>query len=206
MLRTTKKEMGFYNNFNQMIDIVNKAAKTFYEIMEAGADLENRVKEISDYEHQCDDIVHSSFAEINRAFVTPIDREDIIIITKAIDDIMDEIEETAARFVMYNIHKIRPEMLAFSKLILSSAEHLKNLLALLPKKNFENMRSLVEKVNELENEGDTLYRNEIKKLFINNVEATDIIRLSGIYDSFEDSLDACEKLASVIEGIVMKNA
>ncbi len=206
MLRTTKKELVFFEDFINMIDTVYEASEKFETMLADYKNVQQHIQGISDLEHKCDAIVHKTFERVNLAFITPIDREDILIIIKTIDDIIDQIEETAYRFSVYNVKAVKPEAVQFAKLIKKAVVNLQKLIRLIPQKSNKDIHELIVIVNRIENEGDALYRKEIANLFTNETNAIEIIRWNGIYDCFENTLDACEHVANLVEGIVMKNA
>ncbi len=206
MLRTTKKELIFFEDFDNIMDVICKGTREFEKIFSDYQNLIKYTETLSEYEHECDVLGHKVFERVNQSFITPIDREDIVDIVKSLDDIMDKIEETAHRFAMYNIKEVKPEAVRFSKLIVEAVDELQKLIHFIPEKNREEMKKLIISINKLENDGDDLYRQEIAKLFRDESDAVEVIRWSNIYDSLEESLDACEVVANLVEGIVMKNA
>lgn len=207
MLRTTKRERLFYTDFQKMIDTIYEAAKKLEELLENYTNTEVRINEITELEHSCDILCHQAIERINGAFITPIDREDIYLIDKSLDDIMDHIEETAARFSIYNIKVIKPEAVVFAKVITASIVHLQRLIELMPLgKAAKEMQAEIIEVNRLENQGDTIYRQQLTNLFANEQNAVELLAWSSVYESLETALDACEDIASIIEGVLMKHA
>jgi len=207
MLRTTKKEAAFYTAFSEVIALTHEAAVYLNDMMNNYTDVEPKALKMTEYEHQCDALIHDLFARVHSAFITPIDREDIFLIAKSLDDIMDELEESAHLFLVYNTVKIKPEAIRFSELILEAVKHLTELISLMSNmKSIKKMGEHIIEVNRLENQGDTIYREEISKLFKEESDPIQVIRWNGIYSRLEKALDACEYVANVIEGVVLKHA
>ncbi len=207
MLRTTKKELEFYNDFLSMLELIQKASIKLEDLMKNFTNIEVKISEIAELEHECDVLAHKSFERINAAFITPIDREDILIIVKKLDDILDHIEETAMRFQIYGITSVKAEAIVFVKIISNCVEHLRKMIDYMPSsKTFPQLKEAVIEINRLENQGDVIYKEELKKLFSNEKDTLEIIKWNGIYDYLEKALDSCEDVANIIEGVVMKHA
>ena len=207
MLRVTKKEAVFFTYFSEMINMAYESSRALEDLMTNFTDISNKIKAISEIEHACDIHVHKILKQLNATFITPIDREDIYLIAKELDNIVDNIEETAHRFVIFNVKEIKPESIEVSKIITQSISHLQKLLAeLVYMKASDTMLKEIIEVNRLENQGDVIYRDELTKLFATETDAINVIRWQGIYSYLEKALDACEDVANIIEGVVMKHA
>ncbi len=206
MFRTTKKEMIFYDDFQKIIDLVYDAAICFEKMLNDFQNVSKYTEQITKFEHECDKLVHGVFERVNSSFITPLDREDIIAIAKALDEVLDQMEETVHRFSVYRITAMKDEASTLAKLIKNSVEDLQKLIRLLPEKSYKEMHKYIVTVNDYENQGDHLYRKELANLFANETDAIEIIKWNAIYDCLENTLDACEVVANMVEGIVMKNA
>jgi uncharacterized protein Yka (UPF0111/DUF47 family) len=207
MLRVTKKEAVFFKYFSEMIDMAHEAAIGLEDLMTNFTDIEVKVHAITDVEHRCDLQVHLILQKLNAAFITPIDREDIYSIAKELDEIVDHIEETATRFIIYNIKEVKPAAIEVSKLITRSIVHLQVLLKEFAHvKVSESVINEVIEINRLENVGDEIYRNELTNLFLQESNAVELIKWEGIYTYLEKAMDSCEYVTNIIEGVVMKHA
>lgn len=207
MFRITPREKIFFDFFIETADKACLAAKKLDELVDNYTDVNSKVQAIKEVEHDCDKCVHNIFSQLNKSFITPIDREDIYEIAKVLDNITDFIESTAQDFTMFNVTSMTDEAKKFTSLIVNCTEELKCVMTEL--KDLKVSKILLEKiieVNRIENEGDELYRASMAKLFSNGMDTKDILKWSVIYDSFENSLDACEDVANIVEGVVMKNA
>jgi len=207
MLRTTKKEASFYTAFLDVISLTHEAAVYFNAMLTDYTGIEAKVQQMTEYEHKCDAMIHELYARVHAAFITPIDREDIYLLAKCLDDIMDELDESAHLFQVYNATEIKPEAIRVSALIVDAAAHLTELIRLMPNmKAIERMNEHIIEVNRLENQGDAIYREELTKLFKNETDAISLVRWKGIFSRLEKALDACEAVANAIEGVVLKHA
>ena len=149
---------------------------------------------------------HEIMAQLNKSFITPIDREDINLIARVLDNIVDEIESTAHRFLMFNVTTIRDDVLEIASAIVEGTNELLNVM--LELKNMKKSKNLIDKiieVNRIENVGDTLYRKAMTNLFQSEKDAIEVIKWKEIYQYMEHTLDACEDVANIVEGVVMKN-
>ena len=207
MFRMSKAEVVFFDLFEQASEKANQCANALYALATDYTDVAQKVKAIEVIEHECDLLVHETMKYLNAAFITPIDREDIFEIAKEMDNIVDAIEAIAHRFVMFNVQSITEDAKDMCKLITQCTRELHMLMSELVrmKKSKSILQHIIE-VNRIENEGDKLYRSAITNLFTNEKDPIEVVKWKGIYEYLENALDACEDVANIIEGVVMKNA
>lgn len=206
MFKTTKKDLIFFDLFSVVMDDTCKAAEILQDLFTNFSDVDSKIKAIERLEHSCDRTIHDIIQHLNRSFITPIDREDIFIIAKTIDDIIDNIEATAQKLKLFMITQIRPQSLEMTRLITQCTKVLTDVVGEL--KNMKTSKILQPKiieVNNIENQGDTTYNRIIQDLFSKEKNPVEIIKWKEIYESMESTLDTCEDIANVIEGIVSKN-
>lgn len=207
MFRITAKEGIYFDLFVETTDIIYKSAKMLEDLMENYVDIREKIAAIENVEHECDLHVHKIMSILNASFITPIDREDIYLIAKELDNIVDDIESTAHRFRMFNVKVINEDALKLVKLIVECAKELKDvMIGLKALKKGSNMKEKIIEVNRIENEGDDIYRNAITKLFVTEKDPVEIIIWKEIFEYLENTLDACEDVANIVEGVVMKHA
>lgn len=207
MFRITPKEEAFFEMFADSVKISGKAAEMLRNLMTNYVNIGTKIRAIEEVEHECDNHVHKILAQLNKSFITPIDREDIFLIAKEIDNITDSIEATAHRFSMFNVTEIREDAIKLAELIVECTKELETLMRDL--KTMKKNKSLQERIiyiNKLEDDGDTIYRTAIAKLFISEGDGIEVIKWKEIYEFLENTLDACEDVANIVEGVVMKHA
>lgn len=207
MFRITAKEEVFFDLFVDTATDTCKAAKLLEDLMNNYVDVKDKIDAIEDVEHKCDGHVHKILEQLNRSFITPIDREDIYLIAKEIDNITDAIESTAHRFIMCNVKSIRDDAKLLAKMVSQCTEELRLVMAEM--KNMKTSKTLGPKiieVNRIEDEGDVIFRKAIQKLFLGDEDPLDVIKWKEIYEFMENTLDACEDVANIVEGVVMKHA
>jgi len=163
---------------------------------------QRRIKEV---EHKGDTQTHEMFKKLNKSFITPFDREDIYALSSALDDILDLIDASAQRFVMYNVEKPTPEAKELAFIILKSCQTIDKAVALLGGK-LEPISEYCVEVNSLENEADRVCREAISRLFDEEKDPIQLIKWKEIYETLERATDKCEDAANVLESVVMKNA
>ena len=207
MFAFTPKEDKFYEFFVQTANIAYTEAKLLLDFLNNLENSEENLKKLKEVEHEGDKKQHEILEQLNKTFITPIDREDIYIIAKDMDDIIDYIESTASRFVMFNVNECTEEAISLSKMIVQCCREL--IIIMEELKNMKTSKQLSKKiieVNRIEEDGDVISRKAIGDIFRKDMKVIDVIKWREIYQYLEDTLDACEDLANVIEGVVMKNA
>ena len=207
MFSLKKKEDVFYTLFIEYARKIEIVGEKFLDLIEHYENVEEKVEKIKVLETECDMYAHDILNKLNVAFITPFDREDIYNVTKQMDDIVDCIEEASNRFVVFDVKEIRKESLLMANLILQSTRELVVLFENLPdlKKN-DLVKTQIIEVNRLENEGDVIYREALMKLFREDINPIELIKWKHIFEQIENSLDSCENVANIIEGVAMKYA
>lgn len=202
-----KREDVFYDLFDQTIDKALEAALFLEDLMNDYTDITNKIAHLKDIEHECDVHVHKIMKALNASFITPIDREDIYSIAKEMDNIVDTIEEAANKFELFHVAEIRDSAKVMAKLIVACVRELKVVVNELRRmKRSKLLREKIIEVNRIENEGDVVYRSAIKSLFETETNSLEVIKWKQLYELLEDSIDSCENVANILEGVVMKHA
>ena len=161
------------------------------------------VKKIEIIEQKGDDITHRIIEELDKTFVTPIDKEDIHRLAVLLDDVIDAITKTATRFIIFKITRIDSHIRNLAEVALEIAKKIDE--GIMEVSKLKNMHQFYINVNTLENTGDDLYRTALAKLF-DKKDTIEIIKYKEIYDFLEDTINKCEDIANVIESIVVKHA
>lgn len=211
MFKLNTKEDKFYVNFQKQSEIILEATKAldiFVDSLESDNAYSQKIQEL---EHKADQIVHTIIDDLNNSFVTPIDREDIYHITKRMDDIIDNIESVVHRFIMFNITKANEETKIFVNFLKNCAEEIVQLMNFVPLMSKESARKAIKdkviSVNKIENEADLFFREIVGKMFrAENIEPLEVVKWKDIYQRFENTIDSCEDVVNIIEGVVMKHA
>ena len=207
MIGVKKKENEFYLLLEEFAGKIVKAGEVFYDLVSNYEDIENKVADFKTLETECDMQAHKILTALNASFITPFDREDIYSITKEMDDIVDSIEEVANRFIVFDVNKLKPESFAMATYIMQAIRELEVMFKHLPEAQKNSIvREQIIEVNRIENDGDVLYRDALKKLFREEKDPIELIKWKHLYEQLETSLDSCENVANIVEGVIMKYA
>lgn len=158
------------------------------------------------YETKGDSMVHQVIQDLNKVFITPIEREDILALAMHMDDVLDGLEHTSALFDMYSIYTADHYMEQFVKYIHESVLEIDKAIELLAKKKLLPMREHAIKIKDCESKCDEIRRKSIKDLFQTESDPVKLIKYKEIYEKLEDVADCCEHVANTFEAIIMKNA
>ena len=198
------KEEQYFSFFSQMTSYIYDAARVLVEMLgDKDGDYADYLKRIKSIEHECDDLTHSISTKLNKSFITPFDREDIYLLSGALDDVVDLIDDAARAMVMYDVRESTAHARHFADVIQRMAIQLHEIVSMLAKPNGISPR-LVE-LHRLENEGDEIYHTAIAELFHNATDPLDVIRWKDIYEKLEAAVDRCENVANIIESVIIKH-
>ncbi|MDD3925646.1 MAG: DUF47 family protein [bacterium] len=201
------RDMRFYELFERDAQNVCQGARELAEMLEYPEEFEERLKSITNIEHEGDIITHEIMDRLNRTFVTPIDREDIHALAGGMDDILDYIEATADRMHLYKIGIPTPEIKELAAILTKAVEQMS--LAIVDLRDLRRARRIMDRgieINRLENEGDRISRSALARIFDECVNPVDAIKWKEIYEHIEMAIDKCEDIANVMEAVVVKHA
>lgn len=201
-----KNEFDYFEMFTKQLNISHECICSLCDLIDNYHDVENKIEKIHTLEHEGDQIFHAIESELYTSFITPIEREDILMLANVIDDLTDSIEDISIRFRMLNINSLRSEVSDFLKLISECCAQLQ--LAFKEFPNFKKSKSIssyVVEVNRLEGDGDTLYQNAVYKLFSDENDPIEIIKWRETFEVMEHCCDTCESVANALGAVVMKN-
>jgi len=170
------------------------------------SDLKVFSEKMKEYETKGDSFVHEVIKELNNAFITQIEREDILALTMSMDDVLDGIEHTASLFETYSIIEADEFMLKFVEGIRKSTEEMVEAIDLLAAKKLQPIREHAIRIKEIESRCDDLLRASIKHLFQAEKDPIRIIQYKEIYEELEEIADYCQSVANTLETIIMKNS
>ncbi len=209
-LRIFPRDESFFDLFEASAENLAEAARLLLDMVEDFVDPEMKAKRVTDCEHEGDRLTHAILSRLNSTFVTPFDREDIYALAGNLDDVVDSLEAAADMLVLHRITEPLETVVQQARLVheasLETARGIKHLRRL----HEEPLRSYWIRINELENDGDRLYRHARAELYSFNVDAEHparyLLMWKDIVDEIEQALDELEHVAHTIESIVLKNA
>jgi hypothetical protein len=170
------------------------------------ADLKEVSIRLKKYETEGDTLIHELITKLNKSFMTPIEREDILQLSIKMDDILDGVESFAAHLEMFSLTDIDEYVQKFMDNIVLSTDEIVKAMKLLARRKLVEMRDHAVLIKEYERICDEVLRTSIKQLFINEKDPIRIIQYKDIYEQLEDVADYCQDVANTIETIIMRNA
>jgi predicted phosphate transport protein (TIGR00153 family) len=201
--RLIPREEKFYQDFMAMADLIKAGARVLDEIFSADPPAAEKADAIREIEHKCDFLTHEIIQRLNKTFVTPIDREDIHMLARTLDDIMDAIDDAAALIPLYRIQKIRPGARELTQLISKQTDTVR--LAVESLERRANVMQHAVEINRLENEADALHKTAVGRLFDEERDPIEIVKWKEILDLLERATDRCEDVANLLENVVVKH-
>jgi uncharacterized protein len=170
------------------------------------SDLQIFFEKMKAYETKGDTYVHEVIKELNNAFITPLEREDILHLAMSMDDVLDGFEHTAALFEMYSITQADDFMLKLVEAIRNAVIEIEKAIELLSNKKLLQIREHSILIKDYESKCDGILRQSIKQLFTVEKDPIRIIQYKEIYENLEEIADHCQGVANTLETIIMKNA
>jgi predicted phosphate transport protein (TIGR00153 family) len=198
------KDPGLFELFERAGTNIHDAAGLLSEMLGNFPDSAHLAGEIRDREHDGDQLTHELIDRMNKTFVTPIEREDVLQLASALDDIVDYTEEVADFLGLYGIEAPMDQALALAEILKRATGELA--AALLRLQGFRDIRPQVLEIHRLENEGDRIVREAIASLFQPGIDPVAVIRWKDIFERLEQAIDSTERAAYILEGILIKNA
>jgi len=185
---------------------LKEAAAKLLDLMENYENIEEKVAEIKQIEKNGDDIIHRTMTELHKAFITPIDREDITLLGERLDDAVDCIEEAARYMIEYRIEQPTPYAKHLCLILTFCADAIEQSMQLLQARGskLNKILPLKERLNNLEDEADRVTSQALAELF-KSYPAIEVIKWKEVYSQLEGAADRCEEIAVIFEGIVIKH-
>ena len=205
----SKQNSFYFDNFIACADYSRKAAQLLDKGMRQfdPAQIGDMIEEMHEVEHAGDEKKHELLNVLAKAFITPIEREDVILLGQNIDEVTDKIEDVLLRMYCNNIKSVRPDALELVAVVIECCDELKEMLEEFPR--FKNSKKLHEKIvniNTLEEKADQLFISSMRNLHTTCDDPVMIIVWREIYIYLEKCVDACEHVADTVESVIMKNS
>ncbi len=200
----TPRDRVYFELFEEAGQNILTAADLLDQMLSNYPDSKDLAREILDCEHEGDRIIHDIIDRLNHTFVTPIDREDILALASALDDIVDYTEEVADYLGLYKIEAPMDQSITLARVLRSAAKQIAEAITQL--RDFRDISRYTVEIHRLENEGDRITRESIAGLFDAGIDPMVVIRWKDLYERLEAAIDATERVANIMEGIVIKNS
>jgi predicted phosphate transport protein (TIGR00153 family) len=197
------KEREFFDLFDASAANLLRAVELLDELLQGYPDSREKARDVLLCEQEGDRITYEIIQRLNTTFVTPVDREDVIAMASALDDVVDFTEETADLLGLYKIEAPMEQAQHLARILHEAARALASAVPLM--RSFGDVSAQLAEVHRLENEGDTASREAVASLFDTGIDPMVVIRWKDIFERLEDGIDATERAANVLSGIVLKN-
>lgn len=202
------RQRQYFTLLEEIASKIKAAAAVFGELASTTSreQLEAVAGRLKPIETEADHICHRLYMELNKTFVTPIDREDLAALTKALDNVIDDMEHTAAFAILFRFDSLtEPMRQMVSITVKAAAEVAKAVYNLRQFGSPESVRGPAIEVHSLENEADAVFRGAIASLFADSISPVELIRQKDMLSSLEGGVDRCEDAMDVIRSVVVKN-
>ena len=207
------REGNFFDLFNQHGQYIVEGARAFMLLIQNYADLSLREKYASEVDHaerQADRITAEVNRLLHKTFITPIDREQIHGLINAMDDILDLLQDATETMSLYDVRAMTEDVLRLGDLSAKCCERVQHAVSLLPRisqpEAAEAAIKTCEEIDKLESDADRVMRSAMSKLFREEKDVRELIKLKAIYELLESISDRCEDVANLIEGVVLENS
>ncbi|HEY8227242.1 MAG TPA: DUF47 family protein [Pyrinomonadaceae bacterium] len=203
-LNLLPKEEQYFDLFNQMTVYISDAARELRDMLaDKDHDYSGYAQRIKGLEHACDELTHSVVTKLNKSFITPFDREDIYMMSSALDDIVDLIDDAARAIVIFDVREITDHARDLAEVIGHMADQLREIVSTLQRP--KNVTPRLVEIHRLENEGDDIFHAAIAELFHDPPDPLTVIKWKEVYEKLEAAIDRCENVANIIESVIIKH-
>ena len=207
------REGNFFELFDQHGEHIVQGARAFIAMIQNYADpvlREKYANEVGSAERQADRIIAEVNRLLHKTFITPIDREQIHGLINAMDDVLDLLQDASETMSLYDVHTMTEDILRLGDLSAKCCERVQHAVSLLPKLSehatADNAIKTCEEIDRLESDADRVMRSAMSKLFREETDVRELIKLKTIYEQLEAISDRCEDVANLIEGVVLENS
>ncbi|MBI3654539.1 MAG: DUF47 domain-containing protein [Acidobacteria bacterium] len=197
------KDEKYFTLLHEMALKVKEGGDIFVTLFHDYSKRAQYAEQIKTVEVACDKIAAHITQKLNSSFITPLDREDIFLLVKELDDVIDLMNDLARRLDIYDVTTLKPNVAEIADLIGKSTGEIAEAFRLFEK--HESMKTHLETLNELERQGDGLYNEGLRTLFREEKDPIALIKWMSIYEELENCLDRCKDVAEALEAVVVKN-
>jgi predicted phosphate transport protein (TIGR00153 family) len=198
------RDREFFDLFEEAGRNILRAADLLDQMLRNFPETKELARDILLCEQEGDRITHDIIHRLNQTFVTPIDREDILQLASALDDIVDYIEEVADYLGLYKVEAPMEQSQRLAHILLQAS---RQIVEAIPRmRDFQDISHYTVEINRLENDGDRVVREAIASLFDNGIDPMVVIRWKDLFERLEEAIDSTEKVANILEGIIIKNS
>jgi uncharacterized protein len=206
-------EGNFFEMFNQHGTLIAEGARAFLALVQHYADpvlREKHAAEVVAAEHSADKITAEVHRTLHRTFITPLDREQIHGLINAMDDILDLLQDSSEVMSLYDLQHLSDDVLRLTEISVRCCDRVQHVVTLLPRLKqaavAESALKTCEEIDRLESDADRVMRSAMSRLFREEADTRELIKLKAVYEHLESISDRCEDVADLVEGIVLENS
>ena len=207
-MRLIPRDEHFFEMFAELAQRITRSAALLRDLFQNPARIRETEAAIKQVEHEADVLVMQVNKRIDTSFVTPLDREDIHLLANRLDNVVDLIDGTARRAVMFRITEARPPALALTDVLVRASEIIEQQVRDIRKATLVSAHG--QRIKQLEEEGDAVYAQAVGELFDEvggrAPDALTVIKWKELYDKLEEAMDECEDVSNTLESIALKNS
>ncbi len=205
------KEGKYFDHFNTHAALIAKGSQLLTELINALATQSESVtrltEEIDAVEREADKVTNETLAQLHKSFITPFDRDEIHALISGMDDILDIIQDVSESVALYDIQQIPQEAIALAQVTARCCNHIAAVVKLLDNmQNGPHILTICQEIDDLESDADRLHRELMSKLFREEPDVRQVIKLKGVYELLETVSDRCKDVSGTIEAIVLENS
>jgi uncharacterized protein len=205
--RLMPREGKFFDLFNAHAERIFDGARELAAMIGTFKDLDAHAQRIDAAERAADKVTHETISLLHKTFITPFDRDQIHQLITTMDDILDLIQDVAESIALYDLHSVTPEARQLAEICQMCCDRVQTAVGLLTNvKQSSAILKCCEEIDRLESDADRVMRAALQKLFRDETDVKQILKLRVIYDLLETITDRCEDVANVVEGIVLENS
>lgn len=204
-MRLIPKEEGFFDLFEELANKIEEGGELFLDLVEHYEYSDQKIAKLKELEHDADVITRNTYEKMHKTFLTPIDREDIYDLVHKMDSILDMVEASATRMSLYKVKVPASEIIDQAMILNKAIKKVKYIVYAM--RNMKNAKMILDtcvEIHTLENEGDIVMRTTISRLFECEKDPIELIKWKEIFERIEESIDICEDVSNIVEGIVLK--
>jgi len=204
-MRLIPKEEGFFDLFEELANKIEAGGELFLDLVEHYEYSDQKIAKLKELEHEADVITRNTYEKMHKTFLTPIDREDIYDLVNKMDSILDMVEASATRMSLYKVKVPASEIIDQAMILNKAIKKVKYIVYAM--RNMKNAKMILDtcvEIHTLENEGDIVMRTTISRLFECEKDPIELIKWKEIFERIEESIDICEDVSNIVEGIVLK--
>ena len=209
--RLMPREGKYFDLFNAHAELIVRGGKELSgligALVDAPGEAAKHADAIDDLERQADKITNDTLAQLHTSFITPFDRDEIHQLINSMDDILDVVQDVAESMALYDIHHVPPDAKALADVTEQSCIRVRSLVKLL--RSMENAPAILKlchEIDELESDADRMLREAMSKVFREEPDVRQVIKLKEMYELLESVTDRCKDVAGTVEAIVLENS